>query len=108
MKFFVSVIAVAFAVVLSTIADVFLKKSQLSNFNYVCLGVLFYALGALPVALAFKLVDFSLVFFIWEVIAVILGLGLGIFLFKEQFSVLKFVVLISAIITLVLSYIAYK
>jgi multidrug transporter EmrE-like cation transporter len=106
MKFFIALIAVAIGVVLSTVADVYLKESKFSNFNFIILGIILYALGALPVALAFKYVDFSVVFFIWEAMATILGVGLGIVLFKEHFSYLKFAAFASAMLALILSYIA--
>jgi len=108
MKFFFAIIAFAIAVALSTIADVYLKKSQLSNYKFIVLGIVLYAAGALPVAFAFKVVDFSLVFFIWQAIAIILGLGLGMALFHEQFSLLKFAAFIAALVALFLSYLASK
>lgn len=106
MKHTVPILFVSLAVVLSTIADVFLKKSQMQNYSQISIGVLLYALGALPVAAAFKLIDFSLVFFIWEAVAIILGVTLGIIIFREDFSWFKFGAFFFAAISLVLSYLA--
>ena len=108
MKFLLPIFLVAVAVVISTIADILLKKSQLQNHSLVLLGAVLYAVAALPVAAAFKLIDFSLVFFIWEAVAIILGLVLGIVMFKESFSVLKFSAFVFALTSLVLSYLGSK
>lgn len=108
MKPLLPIIFIGAAVVLSTVADVLLKKSQLQNYSYIAIGVLLYALGALPVAAAFKVIDFSVVFFIWEAFAVILGLVLGIVLFKEGVSLLKFGAFFFALVSLALSYAASR
>jgi|GEM_PF-3480212 len=108
MKFLLPIFFVAVAVVISTIADVFLKKSQLQNHLFILLGVVLYAIAALPVAAAFKLIDFSVVFFIWEAVAIILALILGTAIFKESFSALKFSAFVFALISLVFSYLASK
>ena len=108
MKYLIATLSVAIAVILATIADVYLKKSQLSNYKYILVGIVLYALGALPVAVAFKTVDFSLVFFIWEALAIILGLGLGIIIFKEHFSALKVGAFVAALVSLALCYFASK
>lgn len=108
MKFLIPIILVSIAVAISTWADVLFKKSQFANVGYVFWGIILYAIGAIPVALAFKFIDFSLVFFIWEGIAIILGLSLGLIIFKEGFSILKFAAFASAFMTLIFSYFASK
>lgn len=106
MKIFIAIISVAVAVLLSTFADIYLKKSHFSNYKYFIIGAILYAVGAIPVALAFKIVDFSLVFFIWEAFAILLGLVLGIMLFKENLSVLKILAFSTALISLLFSYLS--
>ena len=106
MKFFWPFIFVVIGVIISTIADIFLKESKFQNHSYIIIGILLYAVGALPVAAAFKLIDFSVVFFIWEAVAVICGLVLGILLFNENHSYLKFLAFGFAILALVFSYLA--
>jgi multidrug transporter EmrE-like cation transporter len=108
MKFIFALLAVSIAVAISTVADVFLKKSQLSNYNYVIVGILLYALGAVPVSVGFKLVDFSVVFFIWQAVSVALGLSIGILLFKEDFSWLKVVAFTLSLLAITFSYLATK
>lgn len=106
MKIFVAIVAVAVAVLLSTVADVCLKESHLTNVKYLTIGIILYALGAVPIALAFGIVDFSLIFFIWEAFAVLSGVVLGIILFKENFSILKTLACTTALVSLLFSYLA--
>lgn len=108
MKFIYALGAIALAVVISTVADVFLKKSDLSNANYLVLGILLYAIAAPAVAIGFNLVDFSVVFFIWEAVAIVLGLALGIIMFGEQLSLLKFLAFASSFLAVIFSYYASK
>lgn len=97
---------VATGVVIATIADVFLKKSGLTNPLYLTAGMVLYALGALPIAAAFKLIDFSLVFFAFEGFAILLALSLGVLVFQEHLSALKISAFVAALLTLLLSYLA--
>lgn len=106
MKPIIAIISVALAVLLSTVADVYLKKSHLTNFRYLIIGIILYAVAALPIALAFKIVDFSLVFFLWEAFAILLGVILGIIIFKENFSIFKTLACTTALISLLFSYLA--
>jgi multidrug transporter EmrE-like cation transporter len=99
---------VAAGVVLATIADVFLKKSGLTHPFYLTVGIGLYALGAFPIAVAFKLIDFSIVFFAWEGIAILLGLALGVLVFQEHLSGLKIAAFGAASLALVLSYLAAR
>lgn len=108
MKPFIPFLLVALGVVLATIADVFLKKSHMDSVPYLAVGIVLYAIGALPIAAAFRVMDFSVVFFVWEGVAILLGLVLGIMLFKEQFSLLKVAAFLSASLALVFSYLASR
>jgi multidrug transporter EmrE-like cation transporter len=54
-SFLLIVIGVAF----SMVGDVFLKKSHTTDYKLFALGLFFYALGAVPVAFAFKRIEFG-------------------------------------------------
>lgn len=97
---------VALAVIVSTIADVYLKKFNADNPTYLLWGVLLYASAAFPVALAFRIIDFSVMFFIWEALAIILGVVLGIAIFDETISWQKSAALIFSVLALVFSYLS--
>jgi len=108
MRYFYLAFAIAVAVGFSSLADVFLKKSHFTLGSAMLLGVLFYALAAPPAAIAFKLVDFSIVFIIWEALAIAMGITLGIVVFHESLSVIKIAAIGASFVTLFLSYLATK
>lgn len=108
MKFFYLAVAIAVAVGFSSLADVYLKKSHFTFGTAMLVGVLFYALAAPPAAIAFKLVDFSLVFIIWEALAIIAGITLGIVIFHESISLMKVAAIASSFVALLFSYLATK
>ncbi len=108
MKFFFAILAISIAVAVSSVADIYLKKSQLTNTNYILIGMMLYAVAAPAVAIGFKIVDFSVVFFIWEAVAIVLGLSFGIVFFKEELSVLKVAAFVFTLIALVFSYLSSK
>lgn len=90
---------------LSMIGDILLKKSQTSDYKLFALGLFFYALGAIPVAFAFKKIEFGSVFLLWEAVTVIAALIIATWLFKENFSFYKCIALILA---LGAAYFSYK
>lgn len=108
MKFFYAVLAVTIAVVISSIADIYLKKSHLTNLNYIIIGTILYAIAAPAVAVGFKIVDFSIVFFIWEAVAIVLGISLGVIFFKEELSIMKIAAFSFSIVALIFSYLSSK
>ncbi len=91
-------------VILTVVGDVFLKKSGGSNWWYIGIGVVTYALVAIPVAIAFKYTEFGKLFLIWESIVIIFGMALASWYFKEPFTSPKFVSLILALAALYFSY----
>lgn len=60
MKFLQGLILIITGVVPTMIGDVFLKKSQAQDLKFFALGILFYSLGVIPVAFAFKKLDSGL------------------------------------------------
>lgn len=104
MQIFYSVLLIALGVGFSIIGDIFLKKSELTNYTYVALGVLIYACGAIPVAFAFKKIEFGSVFMIWEAITVISAIIIASIVFKESFSFYKAIALVLAMAALYFSY----
>src|SRR6266446_5879303 len=93
-------------IVLTIVADVLLKKSHFSDWRYVALGCLLYGSSALLVAAAFRFTDFGMLFMVWEAITVVFGLAVGTVLFREPFTLLKFVAFLLVLGALGLSYIA--
>lgn len=98
-----SIFLITIGVILSTIGDVFLKKSHLNNWWFFGAGILFYALGVVPVAVVFKKIDFGSVFLIWEAITVIIALLVANLYFNETFTVYKALALLFALCALYFS-----
>lgn len=106
MKFFYALVVITIAVAISSLADIYLKKSELSFGNYMIWGIVLYAIAAPIVAVGFKLVDFSVIFFIWEAVAIMLGITLGVFIFHEKLSIMKYFALFFSFIALIFSYLS--
>lgn len=108
MKFILALTTITVAVIISSVADVFLKKSELTHLSYIILGTVLYAAAAPIIAISFKAVDFSLVFFIWEAVAIVTGITLGIIFFKENLSLYKFAAFFFSFVALYFSYLASR
>ena len=104
-KIFISFLLIVGGVALSMVGDVFLKKSHTTDYKLFALGLFFYALGAIPVAFAFKKIEFGSVFLIWEAVTVIAALAIATLLFKEDLSNYK---LIALLLALGAAYFSYK
>jgi multidrug transporter EmrE-like cation transporter len=81
-----------------------LKKSGGVDWRYIVLGFIAYGLVAIPVAFAFRNTEFGKLFLVWEVLAVILGMIVASFYYKEHFTVYRAVALILALAALYFSY----
>ena len=91
--------------VLFTIAgDVFLKKSQLHDYKFLALGFLLYVIGAIPVAIVFRTMDFGSVFLVWEALTVMLAMGIAVLYFGEGLTAYKTLALLFALSALYFSY----
>ncbi len=99
-----SLLLITIGVISSTIGDVFLKKSHLDNWWFFGLGIFFYALGVIPVAVVFKKIEFGSVFLIWEAVTVIVALLVASLYFKESFTLYKGFALLFALFALYFSY----
>ena len=104
MKFAMVTILIGFGVALTVIADMLLKKSGGVDWRYIIVGFLVYGLVAIPVALAFRYTEFGRLFLIWEVLAVIFGMIVASFYYKEHFTVYRATALVLALAALYLSY----
>jgi multidrug transporter EmrE-like cation transporter len=89
---------------LTLLGDVFLKKSQLQNYQFLGLGLLFYACGVIPVAIIFKKMEFSTVFLVWEAVTIIVAMVVASWYFKETFTVSKALAMVFALVALYFSY----
>ncbi len=89
---------------LTLLGDVFLNKSHLDNHGLLALGMLFYLLGVIPVAIAFKKIEFGPVFLIWEAVTVILALIIASIYFKEPFTLYRVIALVLAVGAVFFSY----
>jgi len=97
-------ILVLTGVLLTVLADVFLKRSGGQNPGLLIFGLVLYASVAYPVALAFRLTDFGELFLIWEAATVVLGIGVATLVFQEDLSVQRVLAVILVIVALALSY----
>jgi multidrug transporter EmrE-like cation transporter len=104
-KIISSTLLIVCGVAFSMVGDVFLKKSHMNNYKLFALGIFFYALGAVPVAFAFKKIEFGSVFLIWEAVTVIAALSIASLVFKESFTMYKAIALLLA---LGAAYFSYK
>ncbi len=95
---------ITIGVIATLVGDVFLKKSQMINWWLFAAGILFYALGVVPVAMVFKKIEFGSVFLIWEAATVIAALFVAYFFFHEGFNVYKGLALLFALCALYFSY----
>jgi len=97
-------ILVSSGVALTVLADVLLKKSAGQNARFFVLGVILYALVAIPVTLAFRITEFGPLFIIWEAVTVALGLVISAVVFRETMTIQRSVAFILTIAALILSY----
>lgn len=104
MKFLNSFLFITVGVGFSMVADVFLKKSNASNFKFLVVGFIFYGVAALPVAYAFKFLEFGPVFLVWEAITVIAALTIGSLIFGETITFYKSIALVFAIAAIFFAY----
>lgn len=104
MQFLSSLFLVTIGAGLTIIGDVFLKKSQMQNYEFLALGLLFYACGVIPVAIIFKRMEFGTVFLVWEAVTVLVAMIVASWYFKEAFTMSKALALLFAIMALYFSY----
>lgn len=104
MQILQSLLLVLIGAGLTLLGDVFLKKSQMQNYNFLALGLLFYACGVIPVAIIFKKMEFGTVFLVWEAVTVIVAMVIASWYFKETFTVSKALAITFALVALYFSY----
>lgn len=104
MKSIAVILAITLGVGLTLVADIILKKSGLYNVKLLLLGFLLYGVIAIPVALAFRFVQFGALFIVWEAVVVIVGIIVASFYYKEPFGLWRFMALMLAVGALLLSY----
>jgi multidrug transporter EmrE-like cation transporter len=104
MQFFSTLPYIVVGVIFTMAGDVFLKKSHMSDYRYLTLGLILYTCGVIPVAIVFKKIDFGSVFLIWEALTVILALVIANLYFKEPFTTYKGLALLFAAAALYFSY----
>lgn len=92
-------------VALTVLADVLLKKSGGQNVRFIVLGVILYALVAIPVTFAFRITEFGLLFIIWEAVTVALGLVISAVVFRETLTFQRSMAFLLTIAALILSYV---
>ncbi len=108
MQFLQTITLLVVGVGVTLLADVFLKKSELSTVSLLSIGAFLYALVAIPVAAAFKFNQFSIVILLWQAVIVSIGLLLGWLIFKEPLTPLKIAAFGAALLTVLLSYLASR
>jgi multidrug transporter EmrE-like cation transporter len=97
------ILLISSGVALSMIGDVLLKQSAVANLVMLTGGIVFYASGAIPVAIAFKTVDFGSVFLVWEAVTVVAALVVARLLFNEPVTIQRLLALAFALTAIWLS-----
>ncbi len=104
MKIFITSLWLALGVVLTLLADVALKRSDLFALKWLLVGVVLYGLVAIPVAILFRMVEFGNLFIIWEAAYLILGIVVATLFYREPLTSYRITALILSIIAMVLAY----
>ncbi len=104
MRILLITLLIGTGVTLTIVADILLKKSGWSDWRYVVAGFLVYGLIAIPVAVVFKYTEFGQLFLVWEAVAVIFGLIVASWYFKEPFTAYRLVALLLVLSALYFSY----
>jgi multidrug transporter EmrE-like cation transporter len=108
-KSFITALFLLCSVCVTVYADILLKKSDGgAHLRLLVIGLALYAASAIPIAVVFTTVQFGVVFLVWEALMVISGMVVGRILFHEQITLLKLFALLTAVVTLVVSYFAQK
>ena len=105
MRLFSLSLLILCGVILTVIADVFLKRSVDHGINtvFLLLGLVLYASVAFPVALAFRMIEFGELFLVWEAVTVGMGVFIATVVFKEPLTVHRLVAFVLVIAALILS-----
>lgn len=103
-KFIKSFLIIFLGVGFTLAGDIFLKKSVVEGNWFLVFGIFLYICGIIPVAIAFRMIDFGSVFLIWEALTVLLALIFATLYFKESFTFYKGIALIFAVLSLYFSY----
>ncbi len=97
-------IFIIISAVLTVIADMYLKMSRFKNRGRIEIGVLLYAIIAIPSALAFKYVQFGSYYLLWEVLTTAAAVVVGTFYFKEKFTFWRFLTILFTLATIFVMY----
>src|ERR1700733_2342292 len=100
MKILLVSFLVALGVCLTIVADIFLKKSNGTDWKFILIGILLYGAIGIPVAIAFKFTEFGTLFLAWEAAAVVLGIIVASIYYKEPFTVYRGAAFILALLAL--------
>src|SRR5436189_129885 len=96
-------LVISIGVGFSMLGDIFLKQSGLSKIGFVFAGILLYACGAVPVAIAFNRIAFGAVFLVWEAVTVIVAMIVARLMFNEPMNTHRVVAVLCALAALYLS-----
>lgn len=88
----------------SLTADVFLKRSDSSHAIDFLVGMVLYAVTAIPAALALRRIAFAPFFIVWEAIMVLAGITLAYAAYGEPMTITRAVAVAFAVAAVILSY----
>jgi multidrug transporter EmrE-like cation transporter len=89
---------------LTVIADTYLKQSKGKDYGKIELGVLLYALIAIPSVFAFKYIQFGIFYLLWEVLTTAIAIVVGTFYFREKFTVMRLLAVVLTLATILAIY----
>lgn len=95
---------IAVGVILTIIADMFLKRGGATDWRFLVAGFLVYGLIAFPVAVAFKYAEFGQLFLVWEASAILLGVTVASLFYGEAFTTSRLIAVLLALGALWFSY----
>lgn len=103
MQKFVFLLIMILAVTAEVVGDFFFKKWSISdNIELLNFGIIFYFTGALMWALSLKFESLSKAIIVFVLMTLVLGVALGVIVFKEELSLANKFGLVFAVLGLVL------
>jgi multidrug transporter EmrE-like cation transporter len=104
MKVFILAVLILTGVGMTLAADIFLKRSGLTRVPDLLVGAALYGSVAIPVAAAFRLSEFGVLFVVWEAVMIVVGVAVATVFYNEAFTIHRCLAVAFAILALLLSY----
>jgi multidrug transporter EmrE-like cation transporter len=99
-----SIILIMMCAGLTVIADIYLKESEGKDPKKIGIGIVIYAVIAVPSVLAFKYIQFGTYYLLWEVLTTAIAVMVGTFYFKEKFTLMRLLAIVFTFATILAIY----